>query len=146
MADDKAKHTAGLSEFNINTQMENIWTKNRKTPSFSVCNLQKDHEEVELSSKSIPDKHLNTTEDSKETHDTCVDSSETITEYHDTELPVDLGNDTFAASQSVHCISEDLVNMQQSAVRETSGIVRSDLLQIEHQISAEKEQSAGMCH
>uniref|UniRef100_A0A6J0T8E9 Protein ELYS isoform X1 n=2 Tax=Pogona vitticeps TaxID=103695 RepID=A0A6J0T8E9_9SAUR len=143
MADDKAKQTAGLSEFNINTQMENIWTKNRKTPSFSVCSLQKDHEEVELSSKSIPDKHLNTTEDSKETHDTCVDSSETITEYHDTESPVDLGNDTFAASQSVHCISEDLVNMHQSAVRETSGIVRSDLLQIEHQISAEKEQSAG---
>uniref|UniRef100_A0A8D2J3V6 AT-hook containing transcription factor 1 n=1 Tax=Varanus komodoensis TaxID=61221 RepID=A0A8D2J3V6_VARKO len=133
MTDHKTKHSAISSEYNYNleAQMEDTWTKNRKTPSFSACRPQENHEEMDLLPECIPSDPLDKTESSKETNNTFAKSAKTSLQYHGTKPSVDLGDGTFIASQP-------------SIEREGTEIVGNDSLQTEQQSSEDVEQSAGM--
>ncbi|XP_044275190.1 protein ELYS isoform X2 [Varanus komodoensis] len=145
MTDHKTKHSAISSEYNYNleAQMEDTWTKNRKTPSFSACRPQENHEEMDLLPECIPSDPLDKTESSKETNNTFAKSAKTSLQYHGTKPSVDLGDGTFIASQPANNFSEDIVDVPESIEREGTEIVGNDSLQTEQQSSEDVEQSAG---
>nr|XP_028580003.1 protein ELYS isoform X1 [Podarcis muralis]XP_028580004.1 protein ELYS isoform X1 [Podarcis muralis] len=143
MTDSKTKHNTVSSECIIEAHMEDMWSKTRETPAFSICSLQEDYEEAGLSSECVPGNDLNKAEPSKETSYGSVKSDQTTSDYQDAKSPGD-NSDSFRISQPAGFSPEDLVNIQVSAERESSEAVARDPSQMEQQTSTDGEQSAGL--
>ncbi|XP_060609923.2 protein ELYS isoform X1 [Anolis sagrei] len=144
VTDCKARHSAVSSEYNTGTQLEDMWTKQGKTPSFSMSSLHEDHEHRNLSLEIIQGNHLDETDTSKGINTICVTSAHPTSNYYDSELPVDYGSNTFVASQTVHLFSEDTVNIPSSAESDDSETAESDPLEMEQQTSPEVKLSIGL--
>ncbi|KAH0622548.1 hypothetical protein JD844_024944 [Phrynosoma platyrhinos] len=135
--DCKAKHSAVSSEYNTDIQLEDMWTKNRKTHSFSMNSLHEEHEDMNLSLEFIQGDHLDKNEASKETHNTGGKSAQPTSGCHDSKLPVNYGSNPFVPTQTTHFFSEDTANIPRSAEKDDSETIEIDPLQMEQQISPE---------
>ncbi|XP_062825023.1 protein ELYS isoform X2 [Anolis carolinensis] len=143
VTDCKARHSAVSSEYNTDIQLEDMWTKQGKTPSFSMSSLHEDHEHRNLSLEIIQGDHLDKTDSSKGINTICVTSAHPTSNYYDSKLPVDYGSNAFVASQTVNLFSEDTVNIPSSADSDDSETVAIDPLEMEQQTSPEVKLSIG---
>uniref|UniRef100_G1K8G4 Uncharacterized protein n=1 Tax=Anolis carolinensis TaxID=28377 RepID=G1K8G4_ANOCA len=128
-----------------NSLPEDMWTKQGKTPSFSMSSLHEDHEHRNLSLEIIQGDLLDKTDSSKGINTICVTSAHPTSNYYDSKLPVDYGSNAFVASQTVNLFSEDTVNIPSSADSDDSETVAIDPLEMEQQTSPEVKLSIGMC-
>ncbi|XP_042308274.1 protein ELYS isoform X2 [Sceloporus undulatus] len=142
--DYKAKHSEVSSDYNTDIQLEDVWTKNRKTHCFSMNSLHEEHEDMNLSLEFIQGDHLDKNGDSKGTHNTDGKSAQPTSKYYDSKLPVDYGSNTFVLAQTTHFFSEDTVNILRSAEKDDNETAEIDPLQMEQQISPEVKQSVGL--
>ncbi|XP_060099852.1 protein ELYS [Heteronotia binoei] len=137
--DHKTRHNAVSSEYSLEAQMEDIWSKTRELPSFPSCSAQEDHEETDLTAGSIPGDNLDRSEPFIETSNIFIKMDQTALEYK-TKLPGGTGDIAYHCADSS---SEDILDIPESAEREGSEVAESEFLEMEPQTPTDVERLPG---